>query len=151
MPACAGALASDGQCSETGWAYLDSIDELAKWVPPATATPVFHRRSAPEGPVLDGLIDELNADRPVVLALLLGERFYAPDVDGRITMGLNDADTDYHAVLAVGHGRDGAQSYILVRNSWGLEWGLAGHSWVSIDYLRSRLYALARFPEEETV
>lgn len=72
MPTCAGALASDGQCSEAGWAYLDPIGDIAKWAPPATATPVFRRRSVPEGAWVDRVIEELDADRPVMVTLLLG-------------------------------------------------------------------------------
>ena len=151
MPVCVSALAADGQCPEVGWAYLDPIGDLSTWSPPATAAPVFRKRSSLESTSVDRIIEELDADRPVVVALLLGERFYVPDAEGRVISGPNDPDTDYHAVLAVGHGRNGADTYVLVRNSWGLDWGLEGHSWVSAEYLRPRLYALARFPEEETV
>ena len=149
MPVCIAALAGEGQCHEAGWPYVEAISAGEFRTPPATATPVFRRRSDILSTSTMAIVDELEAERPVVVALLLGERFYVPDDAGRVTPGSGDADTDYHAVLAVGHGRDGADPYILVRNSWGAEWGFEGHSWVSTDYLRPRLYALTRFSEKE--
>lgn len=151
MPTCIAALVGDGQSVETGWPYLDPLTDLAGWTPPASATPVFRRRSEPAGGSIEGILNELDAERPVVIALLLGERFYGPAPDGRIVPGPGDPDTDYHAVLAVGHGRNGTEPFILVRNSWGAEWGLEGHAWLSAAYLRPRLYALARFSSQETV
>jgi hypothetical protein len=151
MPTCIAALAGDGQSAEAGWPYLDPLTDIAAWTPPASANPVFRRRSEPAGVSIDGIVDELDAERPVVVALLLGERFYGPAPDGRVVPGLGDPDIDYHAVLAVGHGREGTEPFILVRNSWGAEWGLDGHAWLAATYLRPRLYALARFPSQETV
>ena len=118
---------------------------------PATATPSFKRRSEASPNSVATITAELDAERPVVVALLLGERFYAPGPSGAIVPGHGDADTDYHAVLVVGHGRDESQPYVLVRNSWGSEWGLDGHAWVAASYLEPRLYALGRFPTEEIV
>ena len=151
MPTCTAALGLDGQCVEAGWPYLDFVPNAKHWVCPATATPSFRRRSETTTNSTDAITAELEADRPVVIALLLGERFYAPDPEGRVRPGPGDSDTDYHAVLAVGHGCEGAEPYLLVRNSWGAEWGLEGHAWISALYLAPRLYALARFPSEETV
>jgi C1A family cysteine protease len=35
--------------------------------------------------------------------------------------------------VGFGHDKDG--SYILVRNSWGLRWGVQGHGWLHDAYL----------------
>lgn len=151
MPTCIAALKLDGQCVEAGWPYLDRVPDPKRWTPPGTATPRFQRHAKAEAHAIAAITGELDADRPAVVALLLGERFYAPDSEGRVTPGPADNDTDYHAVLAVGHGRDGAEPYVLVRKSWGADWGIDGHAWVSAPYLTPRFYALASFPSEEIV
>ncbi len=151
MPACIAALREDGQSTEAGWPYIDPLPDVSAWTPPASATPVFRRASEAAAVSLADLINELEAARPTVVALLLGERFYGPAADGRIMPGPGDADTDYHAVLAVGHGRDGIEPFILVRNSWGPDWGVEGHAWLSTTYLQPRLYGLAHFPSKQAV
>ena len=136
-------LRHDGQCSEVGWPYMDALPgNLKLWTPPATATPVFRRGTTPIGRAIDELIATVDAGKPVVVALLLGARFYRP-LSGIVEPGPGDTDTDYHAVLAVGHGRDGTRRYILVRNSWGSGWGMAGHAWIAVKYLEPRLYQVA--------
>lgn len=136
------ALRIDGQCVEIGWPYMDPLPaDLSNWKPPATATPVHRRDSGLAGGKVAPIIERLNTGVPVVLTLLLGERFYLPDAGEIIAPGPNDADTDYHAVIAVGYGKtaDGEQC-VLIRNSWGLDWGLRGHAWVTAPYLERRLY-----------
>lgn len=136
------ALRLDGQCAEIGWPYMYPLPyDLSVWKPPATATPVHRRGSDLHTPNVTSVIERLNASAPVVLVLLLGERFYMAASGGLIAPGPNDADVDYHAVVAVGHGNtvDG-EPCVLIRNSWGPEWGLSGHAWVTAAYLEPRLY-----------
>lgn len=151
VPTCVAALAQDGQCSEVGWPYADPIPSGSAWVPPETAVPVFRRRSEISDDTVAMIMSELDTGSPLVVAMLLGERFYMPDPQGRIGPGPDDVNTDYHALLAVGHGLEGSEPFILVRNSWGADWGMDGYGWVSVAYLEPRLYALVRFPSEEFV
>ena len=145
------ALLHDGQCTDTGWPYQDPLPrELTTWLPPATATPVYRRGSTPLSTATPTIIDRLDRGVPTVITLLLGERFHQP-VDGVIVPGDRDADTAYHAIVAVGHGLDGSDRYILVRNSWGNFWGLKGHAWVHVDYLGPRIYAIVAMAEREAV
>lgn len=144
------ALRLDGQCLEAGWRYTDPLPtDLAAWRPPATATPVYRRDSDLVRALVASVIDRLNTGVPVVLILLLGERFYVPE-SGLIAPGPNDADASYHAVIAVGHGKTvGGEHCVLIRNSWGLGWGLRGHAWVTSSYLERRLcHAIVMSPQD---
>ena len=53
-----------------------------------------------------------------------------------------------HAVVAVAHGLIGTERAVLVRNSWGADWGLAGHAWLPETYLAPRLTHVALLKEE---
>lgn len=140
LPVACDALKFDGQSLETGWPYLTTLPrDLTHWKPPPGATPLFRRGTQPLTPKVADVIARLDTGRPVVLILLLGERFYNP-IDGLISVGPNDADTDYHAVIAVGHGSASTgDACILVRNSWGPDWALEGHGWIAVPYLEARL------------
>jgi hypothetical protein len=143
LPTLLEALEFDGQCLEVGWPYLQQMPtDLASWIPPATAIPVYRQSSTPLPTAIDSVIATVGSGVPMVMTILLGERFYTP-ANGLIEPGPDDADTDYHAVLAVGHGRDGPRRFVLIRNSWGDDWGLDGHAWVDTAYLEPRLYELA--------
>ena len=125
------ALKLDGQCAETGWPYLAAVPvPVSQWKPPATATPVFKRSSYVLAPKIDLVVAALGSGRPAILTMLLGERFLTP-VNGTVVPGGGDADVDYHAVVAVGHGLLAGERAILVRNSWGAGWGIDGHAWVT--------------------
>lgn len=138
------ALELDGQCLEKGWPYLQTAPaDLATWAPPQSAAPLYKCYGNVLQSALDEIVAAVDKDYPVVVTMLLGERFYAP-IAGTIEPGAGDNDTDYHAVLAVGHGRVGQKKYVLVRNSWGDAWGIDGHAWIARDYLQPRLYKLAR-------
>jgi hypothetical protein len=144
LPATLLALSADGQCLETGWPYLPMLPaDLSAWVPPASATPNHRCQGAIAAGAIDEIVAILKTDCPVVVALLLGTQFYTP-VAGVVEPNPGEADTDYHAVLAVGYGDDKAQKFILVRNSWGDAWGIAGCAWLAAEYLKARLYAFAR-------
>lgn len=137
------ALNSDGQCDEIGWPYPPVLPaDLSTWHPPAAAKPNHRCQAAIASGAFDEIVAMLETDCPAIVTLLLGTQFYSP-VAGVIEAVPGEADTDYHAVLAVGHGKDAARRYVLVRNSWGDAWGIAGHAWIAEEYLKARLHAFA--------
>ncbi len=139
--ACA-ALKLDGQSLEASWPYLAKLpSDLAHWAPPATATPLFRRETLPTSAKVADIVTRLDAGQPVVAIFLMGQRFYVP-TEGLVEQGPNDADVAYHAVIAVGHGKNSAgEECILIRNSWGEGWALEGYAWVTTSYLAARLTA----------
>jgi hypothetical protein len=137
------ALRHDGQCAEIGWPYLGALPkDLGSWAPPATASPIFCRASAIGTNLLDDVIGEIEKNIPVLLVVLLSERFYRP-INSVVQPGPGDRDTAYHALIAVGLGRTSSERMILVRNSWGTTWGSGGYCWVADSYLRARLHQTA--------
>ena len=76
-------------------------------------------------------------DRPTTIAMDASQRsfqHYEKGVyqDAHCKNGMDDLD---HAILAVGFGVDTAsgENYYIVKNSWGVNWGLAGFFWILKD------------------
>lgn len=140
IPEACEALKVDGQSLEAGWPYLAALpSDLAQWKPPATATPLHRRDTEVTNANVADIVIRLKAGQPVVVILLLGERFYVP-AGGLVEPGPADADADYHAVIAVGYGQTTAgEDCILIRNSWGEDWALEGYAWITASYLAARM------------
>jgi hypothetical protein len=47
------------------------------------------------------------------------------------------------ALVAVGHGTNGGDALVLVRNSWGETWANLGYAWLTSDYLAPRISRIA--------
>ncbi|ATH84139.1 hypothetical protein CO724_00350 [Ectopseudomonas mendocina] len=82
------------------------------------------------------LIDSMRMGVPIGLALRLTYDFYSP-VEGIIPFSpLVLPGAMLHAVVAVGMGHDDhAETWFLIRNSWGKEWGQNGHAWIPAAYI----------------
>lgn len=81
---------------------------------------------------------ELLSGNPIGLVLKLTESFYKP-VMGVIDFSHKVLDGMHHAVVAIGLGMHGAthKPHILIRNTWGTDWGNAGNAWLPFDYIDS--------------
>lgn len=152
LPTVLAALHHDGQAAESAWPYLDSLPaDLAAWTPPPSAAAVYRRSSAIGADATAAVCAHLDAGRPVILVLMATAAFCSPDGDGLVAPPAIDAEVDYHAIIAVAHGQRAGQRYLLVRNSWGDSWGVAGHAWVADTYLDIWLIGTATMREEGAV
>lgn len=147
-------LRHDGQPAEIGWPYLATTPaDAARWTPPAEVGPRFARAGAPQAQAVNAVIAELDANRPVILLLMLSRSFFMPAAEGVIAPGAGEAPEPArrHAVVAVGHGTVCGERAILVRNSWGSGWGVAGHGWLTESFVKPRLFAAALLAEDVDV
>ncbi|WP_160089807.1 C1 family peptidase [Pseudomonas sp. 9AZ] len=82
------------------------------------------------------LIDSIRMGVPIGLALRLTYDFYLP-ADGIIPIShLVLPGAMQHAVVAVGLGHDAhGETWFLIRNSWGKDWGQNGHAWIPAAYI----------------
>jgi Papain family cysteine protease len=145
LMAAASALKLDGQPIEEDWPYLDTLPSNASWKPP-NGVSVFRQTLSSKAKSTAAVIKAIDSDSPVLLCLKISEAFYTPDSVGIVKFVKNDPDTGHHALIAVAHGLLGSDSMILVRNSWGEDWGLKGHGWLHLAYVSDRLHSVSLIP-----
>ena len=147
------ALEGDGQPVEADWPYLESLPaKLDDYGPPSGVT-VFRRAGEPRVNTVDEIIAQLNNGKPTLVLMTLSDAFYLPNSEGVVIAppGEGPDPRRRHAVVAVGHGVIAGERAILVRNSWGADWGLAGHAWLAETYFAPRLTRVALLTEEVRV
>ncbi len=138
----------DGQPIESAWPYITcDITDVATWNPPAHGKPLYKRNYGLCASSLSAIMGELDAQHPVVLAMYISLAFYVPQ-NGIIESAEPVTHDIGHAVIAVGHGTRANASFVLVRNSWGDQWGTSGCAWVSAAYLAPRLIGAATLTTE---
>lgn len=145
------AIKTVGQPPEFVWPYLSQIpSDKSQWKPPVNAAQLYKRESVYNTASLAAIEGRLVAGIPVIVTMLLSDAFLLPDKDGVVA---NDAPPDphrRHAVVAVGYGTKGTERMCLIRNSWGVMWGLDGYAWISENYLATRLDSFAELKEDLT-
>lgn len=145
------ALRKDGQPEESGWPYLPATPtDPASWAPPATAGQLFGRNGAGATHSLDRIILELDQGRPMIILTMLSPSFFRPTAQGIVdpAPGEQPEPARRHAVIAAGYGTIDKQRAILIRNSWGPNWGVAGYAWLTEAFAGPRLYAAANLLED---
>jgi len=147
------ALKEEGQPIEQDWPYLDVVPaDLNAYFPPQKVT-VFRRNGERRPEAIDEIIGHLQAKTPCLIVMMISDAFYVPNAEGVIeAVPSEDPDpTRRHAVVAVGHGHVNGVRAVLIRNSWGLDWGIAGHAWLPEPFIEPRLTRIALLTEEINV
>jgi len=119
-------------------------------LPPIQIGRRFRRCGARRGVEFQEVIEILEEGSPALILMTLSDSFYLPRAGGVVNPPPSETvdPTRRHAVVAVGHGLADGDSVILIRNSWGSDWGLEGHAWLPRLYLEPRLLRLAVLTEE---
>jgi hypothetical protein len=148
------ALRFDGQPAEVDWPYLlESPNELSDWLPPDPVGPLYRRNGKRDEGNLSVLRKYLDAGVPIILMSYLSASFYRPTEEAVVAPAADEVPDHNarHAVIAVGYGSWNGQIAILVRNSWGANWGEKGYAWLTEAFLASRLFCAAILMESVDV
>jgi hypothetical protein len=137
FPAARDALANHGQPLEEVWPYEpDRDDENPGYQPPAlahTAAPRWTPDFAAVPATPNSLKVEIDAGRAVVLGIPTWPDFDSPTAGRLLVPDLTDLDGAYHAVTIIGY--DETTAEMLIRNSWGPDWGDDGTAWIALRFL----------------
>jgi C1A family cysteine protease len=132
------ALIDDGQPLLTHWPY--EVADVAK--PEDLEAPPWHRANLTALSLAHDaeearIEDALTAGQPVILIVEVTDEFLNPDEDGVIAIpDIRSGHGGYHAVTCVGAATHPvAGRHLLIKNSWGDEWGLGGYAWLPVGYL----------------
>ncbi len=124
-------LMKNGQPEEAHCPYGSSTG-IPKWSPPKGLS-VYKRKSEIRTPTLKEVERAISQESIPVLVITLPIGFYSPanpwivPATG-VTRGL-------HAVAGVALGDFAGRRLVMVRNSWGSDWGDGGHVWLDETFL----------------
>lgn len=133
------ALQFDGQPEETAWPYIPHLfPDSTNWAPPS-ANPIFKRKHVLQAATVANFVQCLDRDEPVLFTMNISRSFFRPDAQGIVSATEPLEPKRVHALVAVGHASREKELLILVRNSWGLHWGINGYAWLESSYISPRL------------
>lgn len=131
-PAAVRGLSGDGQCQAEHWPYDDATSHNESAYSPSAAAIADAQSRTADGRNhvvdVDEVREALVDGSPIAIAIPVWPDFDAADGS---TVALLPPNIDQlpleHAVVIAGHDR--TKSAVLIRNSWGQEWGDNGYAW----------------------
>lgn len=131
-----GAVRAPGQPLETVYPYQQGSHDTPLTEPTGEfelyASPSARRQDMTTAEV----VKHLTGGKPVGLVVQVCQALMVPK-DGVIDFDPLVLPDQYHAVVGVGVGMSSytGEGHVLLRNSWGASWGLAGHAWMPMTLL----------------
>jgi hypothetical protein len=130
-------LTAYGQPHEHVWAYDPLRDDLsaAYQPPPQAIDPAnCYRAKLTELDTKPAAIRAaLDNDLPVAIGIPTWPGLRRPNGSHLQTPTVAELDGSHHAVVVVGY--QTATAEILLRNSWGANWGDGGHAWIAETFI----------------
>lgn len=141
FPAVGVALAVPGQPFEVAYPYQATQHDQPLMTPPSNVGALHTSVVKQTGVDSQTVIVTLQAKKPVCLGLAITNEWFAVQ-DGVIQYSTLYT-ADLHGVLGVGLGIQpgNGEQYVLIRNSWGPNWGSNGYAWLPERYLKTHLVA----------
>jgi Papain family cysteine protease len=132
----AATLKRKGQPVDADCPYL-STDPPNGWKPRARLT-VFRRDSQERtGSSLNEIEQLIRGEQVPVLGIAVTIGFFTPRPPWNISS--DGPVRGLHAVVGVGLGKFHAKRFVLIRNSWGFDWGANGYAWLDATYISRHL------------
>ncbi|HKW17055.1 MAG TPA: C1 family peptidase [Terriglobales bacterium] len=138
------AISIDGQPLECSWPYQNKPIAATSWQPPSGVGDLYRRDSKPlASSGIDSICNELDSGKPVIVIMDVSFSFFTVGPRTEVLQApASEPRINTHAVIAVGYGNNGSARCILIRNSWGKKWFLAGYGWIDHRYLAPRIRLL---------
>lgn len=136
-----GAVATPGQPHEDSYPYRCEEHDAPLQAPAAGLGPLVCSQTQARGLATTQVLDAVAGGAVVGLVIAVTKSLFYPK-QGLIEFDSLVLPDQYHALVAVGTGihTTTGEPYVLVRNSWGPSWGIAGHAWVPASHLAVHLH-----------
>ncbi|MGD0958778.1 MAG: C1 family peptidase [Methylomonas sp.] len=134
------ALNSPGQPEETKYPYQQNNQSAPLVQVPSNLQPLYTANCKQRKLSFKQINEAIESGKSICIIVFLSDTFRTPNA-GIVEYSSNYYQDQLHALLIVGLGKHKhtGEMHVLIRNSWGDNWGLNGHAWLSQQYLAKYL------------